>query len=59
MYTPFAYEITKTPYAFFAKIILCMYLLYAQNQSTDCPTCLTFYNALVTEIHMIAFKGKQ
>ena len=32
MYTPFAhaipYAITKTPYAFFAKITLCMYLLY-------------------------------
>ena len=28
MYTPFAYAITKTPYALFAKITLCMYLLY-------------------------------
>ena len=28
MYTPFAYAITKTPYAFLAKIIICMYLLY-------------------------------
>ena len=33
MYTPFAhtfaYAIKQTPYAFVAKIILCMYLLYA------------------------------
>ena len=32
MYTPFAYAfayvIKQTPYAFVAKIILCMYLLY-------------------------------
>ena len=32
MYTPFAhafaYTIKQTPYAFVAKIILCMYLLY-------------------------------
>ena len=28
LHTPFAYAITKTPYAFFAKITLCMYLLY-------------------------------
>ena len=35
MYTPFAYAfayaIKQTPYAFVAKIILCMYLLYAQG----------------------------
>ena len=38
MYTPFAYAfayvITKTPYAFSAKIILCIYLLYGQG-ATD------------------------
>ena len=32
MYTPFpyafAYAVKQTPYAFVAKIILCMYLLY-------------------------------
>ena len=28
LHTPFAYVITRTPYAFFARIILCMYLLY-------------------------------
>ena len=27
MYTPFAYAIKKTPYAFFAKLTLCMYIL--------------------------------
>ena len=41
MYTPFAhafaYAIKQTPYAFVAKIILCMYLLYVQelNVSRD------------------------
>ena len=28
----FAYAIKKTPYAFFAKITLCMYILCAQTQ---------------------------
>ena len=27
LHTPFAYAIKKTPYAFFAKITLCMYIL--------------------------------
>ena len=31
MYTPFAYAIKKTPYAFFAKITLCMYILCATS----------------------------
>ena len=31
LHTPFGYAITKTPYAFFAKITLCMYLLYASK----------------------------
>ena len=31
MYTQMAYAIKQTPYAFVAKIILCMYLFYANN----------------------------
>ena len=47
MYTSFAhafaYAITKTPYAFFAKITLCMYLLYdisKQNELNHITTTL-------------------
>ena len=29
------YTITKTPYAFFAKITLCMHLLYALGQQVN------------------------
>ena len=39
MYTPFAhafaYAIKQTPYAFVAKIILCMYLLYGRMNHLD------------------------
>ena len=45
MYTPFAYPfayaIKQTPYAFVAKIILCMYLLYgwgAEHTSAEGAT---------------------
>ena len=41
MYTPFAhafaYAIKQTPYAFVAKIILCMYLLYGSVERREFP----------------------
>ena len=44
MYTPFAhafaYPIKQTPYAFVAKIILCVYWLYAQAFPSSPPALI-------------------
>ena len=39
----FAYAIKQTPYAFVAKIILCMYLLYAQGSISNRTTDLNYW----------------
>ena len=55
MYTPFAYAfayvIKQTPYAFVAKIILCMYLLYDVVEPESSPQSgVTMLNNIVDNI---------
>ena len=56
MYTPFAHAIIKTPYAFFAKITLCMYLLYGRVG----PGQPSLIGASLSEPHCyVANRGKR